>query len=222
MQQRETAREVRLEPEGPVRATVIWLHGLGADGYDFVGAVPLLGALPGVRFRFPHAPVRPVTINGGLPMRAWYDIASPDLLAEEDAAGLEASARALQERVAEEETDGVPGERVFLAGFSQGGAVALLAALRHPGPLAGVVALSTYLPRCAEGALPSGPREVFLAHGEEDPVVPWALGLRARQLLEEAGHRVRWWPFRGAHTVTPEELAAVGDWLRERLGPLGP
>ena len=221
MRQRETAAEVSLEPEGPVRATVIWLHGLGADGYDFVGAVPLLGPLPGVRFRFPHAPVRPVTVNGGLPMRAWYDIAGPDLLEGEDAAGLEASARALLGLLAEEEAAGVPPEAVCLAGFSQGGAVALLAALRHPGPLAGVAALSTYLPRCAEASLPGRSREVFLAHGEEDPVVPWALGLRTRRLLEGAGHRVRWWPFRGAHTVTPEELAAVGNWLRERLDPLG-
>ncbi|RMD79744.1 MAG: carboxylesterase [Gammaproteobacteria bacterium] len=214
----EEPGQVVLEPLEPVRASVIWLHGLGADGHDLAGAAPLLGPLPGVRLRFPHAPIRPVTVNGGLPMRAWYDVPSPDLLAEEDAAGLEASARRVLGWVVEERAAGIPGEAVALAGFSQGAAVSLLAALLEAGPLAGVAALSGYLPRCAEALLPGPPREVFLAHGSEDPVVPFALGRRARRLLEGAGHRVLWWPFPGPHTVTPEELAALGAWLRRRLG----
>lgn len=209
-----------IEPQGPVAATVLWLHGLGADGHDFADAVPFLGVEgAGIRFVFPHAPIRPVTVNGGMPMRAWYDIYSLENLEREDAAGLSESARLIQELVTIEGDRGIPPERVVVAGFSQGGAVALHMAL-HGYSMASAVALSAYLPLTDRGP-PQGSQEgvpVFLAHGRNDPVIPFQLGLRAHQALVEQGFHVTWLAHDAGHEVTAEELAALGRWLRQTLG----
>lgn len=206
------------------RAAVIWLHGLGADGHDFEPIVPELG-LPqghGVRFVFPHAPVRPVTINGGVAMRAWYDIYGIGAGYPEDDAGIRAGAAAVEALIAREQERGVPPERVVLAGFSQGGAVALHTGLRHSRRLAGIMALSTYLPlreTCAE-ELSEANRglPVFMAHGTYDPVLPYSLGDRSRELLEGIGYPVEWHSYPMEHQVCLEEVRAIGAWLTRVLG----
>jgi len=214
---------VEVEPQGPARASVIWLHGLGADGHDFEGAVPMLGLDPalGVRFVFPHAPVRPVTINGGMQMRAWYDILALELERRVDEAGVLESTSDLSALIAREQERGVPPERVILAGFSQGGAIAIHTALRHHQPLAGLLALSTYLLRgetlAAEAHPANAQLPVFQAHGSLDPMVPFAAGESACEALRAQGLEVEWssWPV--PHAVSPEELQRAGGWIAARL-----
>jgi phospholipase/carboxylesterase len=213
----------RIEPRGPVRATVIWLHGLGADGRDFVPAVPLLG-LPesaGVRFLFPNAPVRPVTVNGGWPMPAWYDILEMDIDRKIDEASLDLSAQQIGDLIEREIQQGIPSERVFLFGFSQGGAVAYHTALRYAKPLGGVAGLSTYLATArrmetemhpANRALP-----VLICHGTRDDVVPLALGRRACRDLERLGLAPQWHEYPFAHEVSQAELQQLGAWLSLHL-----
>lgn len=208
----------------PARASVIWLHGLGADGNDFAGIVPEL-ALPatlGVRFIFPHAPTRPVTINGGYVMRAWYDIAAPDLSQGQDADGIHASARAVAALIAREQSRGVPAARIVLGGFSQGGAIALQAGLRFPERLAGIMALSTYLPLAetlpAEAHDANAQVPVFIGHGVEDTVVPLSLARRTRDTLSSLGYAVSWQEYPMAHSVCLPELRAIGAWLTACLG----
>jgi phospholipase/carboxylesterase len=203
---------------------VIWLHGLGADGSDFVPVVPELGlaASPGVRFVFPHAPEIPVTCNGGYVMPAWYDIISLEPNSRRiDEAGIVHSRDAIRRLIERENARGIPCARIFLAGFSQGGAVAYTTALTHPETLAGVIALSTYLPvealvereaTPANQALP-----VFTAHGSEDDVVSPALGRRARDFVQARGHAVVWQEYPMPHSVCLEEVEDIGQWLRERL-----
>jgi phospholipase/carboxylesterase len=196
---------------------VLWLHGLGADGHDFEPIVPELGLRFPVRFVFPHAPVRPVTINGGLPMRAWYDILGFERGAEEDAAGIRASAAAVAALVDREVERGMPSQRIVLAGFSQGGAIALHTALREPRPLAGVLALSTYLPLAAtlaaERSAANARVPIFMAHGTADPILPLALGESSRRALEVQGYAVEWHVYPMAHSVCLEEVSAIGAWL---------
>jgi phospholipase/carboxylesterase len=200
---------------------VIWLHGLGADGHDFEPIVPELGLRFPVRFVFPHAPVRPVTINGGMAMRAWYDILGFDRRAKEDAAGIRASAAAVAELVDREIERGMASDRIVLAGFSQGGAIALHTALRSPQRLAGVLALSTYLPLAstlagersgANAAIP-----IFMAHGTADDVLPLALAETSRGVLEALGYAVEWRAYAMAHSVCLEEVSAAGAWLAALL-----
>ena len=214
---------VEIEPEGRAQCAVIWLHGLGADGHDFEPIVPYLG-LPddlGVRFVFPHAPKRAVTVNMGLIMPAWYDIRDPGLRASEDEAGIRESARRIEALVAREIERGVPSRRIVLAGFSQGGAMALHVALRHPGPLAGAVALSCHLV-CA-GALGKEAGEtarglpVFMAHGTEDPLVPLEAGLEARDRCLGLGCEVEWRTYPMGHSVDPGEIEEIGAWLGRAL-----
>ncbi len=226
----ETLRCVEVPPEGPVRSSVIWLHGLGADGHDFEPIVPYLGLAKelGVRFVFPHAPKRAVTINMGLIMPAWYDIRDATLMVSQDARGLRESASLIRDLIDREIGRGVPGHGIVLAGFSQGGAVALYVALRHPGPLAGVVALSCYLvggddpgmasddPGTATGDAAKD-LKIFQAHGTEDPVVPIERGLEARDRLLGLGCDVEWREYPVGHEVHPDEIQAVGDWLGRRL-----
>lgn len=202
---------------------VVWLHGLGADGHDFEPAVPEL-RLPGdlgVRFIFPHAPVRPVTVNGGMRMRAWYDIAELDIAARQDEAGIRDSARRIEGLLAEVRDQGYsPGDTV-LAGFSQGGAIALHAGLRHEPRLAGIVALSCYLPLHEqlddEAARANRETPIFMGHGIQDPVVPCALGERSRDFLGARGYEVDWHQYPVPHGVTPEELRDIGEWLTARF-----
>lgn len=202
---------------------VIWLHGLGADGNDFAPIVPELvrGDWPAIRFVFPHAPVRPVTINNGVPMRAWYDITALDLANRADMAGVEASIVQVEALVARETGRGIPAARIVLAGFSQGGAIALAAGLRRSEPLAGLVGLSTYLPAAYTAAeqLVAGAQAqpVFMAHGTQDPVVPFGAGEQSAVLLRKLGFSVQWHHYRMPHAVCPDEIRDLGDWLSQRF-----
>ena len=199
---------------------VIWLHGLGADGSDFVPVVPELGLkdAPGVRFIFPHAPSMPVTCNGGYVMPAWYDIISLEKNSRRvDAGGILTSRTAIRRLIEREAARGIPAERVFLAGFSQGGAIAYTTALTHPEKLAGVIALSTYIPSAellAEATEANRAISVFAAHGSEDDVVSIELGLAARDLLIERGYSVKWQVYPMPHSVCLEEVQAIGAWLQ--------
>ena len=203
--------------------SIIWLHGLGADGNDFAPIVPELVRRdwPGIRFVFPHAPVRPVTINGGAPMRAWYDIASLAIDQRADETGVRESIREVEALVARERDRGVPAARTILAGFSQGGAIVLAAGLRREAAVAGIVALSTYLPLSAqtqgESTAAGRATPVFMGHGSQDPVVPLALGERSRNALQALGAPVAWHSYRMAHSVCAEEIRDLGDWLALRF-----
>ena len=216
----EQLEAIEIETGAAPRAAVIWLHGLGADGHDFEPIVPELRLRRPVRFVFPHAPVRPVTINNGLEMRAWYDIVGFDA-AREDAAGIRASAAAVARLLDREVERGVAPERIVLAGFSQGGAIALHLGLREPRPLAGVLALSTYLPLAAslkaEKAAANAALPIFMAHGEHDPVIPLASADASRKLLEREGYKVDWHVYPMPHSVCGPEIAAIAVWL-EALG----
>jgi phospholipase/carboxylesterase len=223
-QQRQSDDEVTLEPAAPAVASVILLHGLGADGWDFVPIVGELG-LPdslAVRFVFPHAPLRPVTLNAGYPMRAWYDIREFTPEGRADAAGLAQSMRRIVARLEQEIASGVDASRIVLAGFSQGGAVALEAGLRFPQRLAGVLALSTYLPfparLASERSDANADVPILMCHGRMDPVVPIAMGLEARDALERLGYAVEWRDYPMQHEVCGPELAEVARWIRPRLG----
>lgn len=204
-------------------ASVIWLHGLGADGHDFEPIVPELG-WPGasdIRYVFPHAPVRSVTLNGGMPMRAWYDILSLTSARGHDRDGVVTSVNQVAELLRREISNGIPSERILLAGFSQGGAIALQLALRFPEKLAGVIALSSYLlfaekiesqRHVANATLPA-----FIGHGTADPVVSLEMGEAAARQLEKMGHPVEWHSYPMQHAVCPEEIGDLSSWMRNHL-----
>lgn len=214
---------VEIEPAAPARFSVIWLHGLGADGNDFVPAVPLLGlpASTPVRFVFPHAPQIPLTVNAGMVMPAWYDISNVDLRARHDEVGIRRSAAAVEALIARENERGVPSRNVALFGFSQGGAMATFVALRHAQPLRCLAALSTYLvlPEKLDAETSAANRaiEVFQAHGTQDGVVRHERGVALRDALIERGVSVTWKSYPMAHEVCREELEALGSWLAARL-----
>ncbi len=205
------------------RWSIVWLHGLGADGHDFEPIVPELVARgwPPIRFVFPHAPVRPVTVNGGVPMRAWYDITGRDIADKQDEPGIRTSITQVEALIAREAERGVPASNVILAGFSQGAAIALSAGLRHAERLGGIVALSGYLPLHlklpAERAAANADVPVFIGHGSADPVVPQALGLMTRDLLRDLGYRPDWHSYPMAHQVCAEEIADLRGWLTQRF-----
>lgn len=209
--------------------SVIWLHGLGADGHDFEPIVPEL-RLPAsmqVRFVFPHAPERPVTINGGTSMRAWFDILTLDRNGPQDEAGVLESGRLLEQLIDREHQRGSDYARIVVAGFSQGGAIALHTALRFRQRLAGVMALSTYLPLSQNFAKEAAARAaahglpIFMAHGSLDPMLPIDLGQSSRLLLEQAGYPVEWHEYAMAHSVCAEEIADIRRWLISVLEPAG-
>lgn len=214
---------IEIETGPQPRHSVIWLHGLGADGHDFEPIVPELvkPGWPSLRFVFPHAPVRPITLNGGMRMRGWYDIYGLELMAIEDEAGILASVAEVERLLARERQRGVDSHRVLLAGFSQGGAVALAAGLTQPERLAGIVALSTYLPIAAQVAARRAPIQaglpVFVGHGAVDPIVPQALGLAARQRLQDWGHTVDWHSYGMPHSVCAEEIRDLSGWMERHL-----
>lgn len=215
---------IEVETAEMPRFSVIWLHGLGADGADFEAVVPELGldVSPGVRFIFPHAPQMPVTCNGGYVMPAWYDIISLDSTNRAvDEAGILHSRQAIRRLMARENQRGVPCSRIFLAGFSQGGAIAYATALTHPEALAGVIALSTYIPTPKriedEAADANRAMPVFAAHGSEDDVVSPELGIRARDFLSRHGYRVEWHEYPMPHSVCLEEIREIGRWLGDRM-----
>jgi phospholipase/carboxylesterase len=213
---------VEVETGGAVRSAVIWLHGLGADGHDFEPIVPYLGMENlGVRFVFPHAERRAVTINTGLIMPAWYDIRSLHLGVDIDERGIRDSAEQVARLVARERERGVAAARIVLAGFSQGGVIAVHVALRHKETLAGIMALSTYLPLIAtvedEIDPANGATPVLQAHGAGDPMIPLELGEAARDRLQALGHPLVWRCYPMQHEVSPDEIADIGVWLRSRL-----
>jgi phospholipase/carboxylesterase len=214
---------VVLETGTPANASIIWLHGLGADGHDFVPLVPQLRLPPAAawRFVFPHAPYRPVTLNGGYIMRAWYDIAMTEHGLDQHAGHIRESQEILLRLIAQETRRGIPSERIVLAGFSQGGAIALHAGLRHPQPLAGILALSAPLPFAealmheihpANEAVP-----IFLAHGTDDQLIPFALAEQTREVLRRRGLMLAWHTYRMGHTVVPQEIGDIARWLARVL-----
>jgi len=197
-------------------ASIIWLHGLGADGHDFEPIVPELKLAKPLRFVFPHAPVRPVTINQGMRMRAWYDILQFGGGPEDDA-GIRASQGLVEELIAKEKKKGLPAEKIVMAGFSQGGAIALQTALRYPERLAGALALSTYLPRAASLQSERSPANqgipIFMAHGSYDDIIPLRRAEESRKLLEAAGYPVEWHEYPMPHSVCAEEIADMAAFL---------
>lgn len=213
---------VELETRPNPSHSVIWLHGLGADGNDFVPVVDQLD-LPklGIRFVFPHAPMLAVTINGGFVMRAWYDIVAEDLALKEDEAGIRRSQALVQDMVEREIARGIPASRIVLAGFSQGGAIALHTGLRFPKQLAGLMALSAYLPLAKtverERNPANNPTPIFMGHGAVDNIVPLPLAVSSRARLTQLGYRVELHEYPMMHAVCPEELADIGAWLKTVL-----
>jgi phospholipase/carboxylesterase len=215
---------IELEPNVPAKASVIWLHGLGADGNDFVPIVPEL-RLPdslAVRFIFPHAPVRPVTLNGGMRMRAWYDILGLDRAAREDETGIRESQAQIEVLISRENARGISSERIVLAGFSQGGAITLQTGLRFPEKLAGLMVLSSYLPLrdkfASEAAPANRATPIFMAHGEFDYMLPMPLGEVSRDQLQQMGYAVDWHAYPMEHQVCAEEIRDVSVWLEKVLG----
>lgn len=219
--------ETQSGPAGvPARAAVIWMHGLGADGHDFEPVVPQLRlppALP-VRFVFPHAPMQPVSINHGAVMRAWYDVTFDDLEGRSrraDEAGVRGSIERVRALIEREVGRGIPAARIALAGFSQGGAIALATALRHPERLAGVMALSTYLPMpeatAAEASAANGQLPVFYAHGTHDPVIPIAMARSSIERLDALGYPIEWHEYPMPHSVCLPELDHISAWLSRVL-----
>ncbi|MEQ8485972.1 MAG: alpha/beta fold hydrolase [Pseudomonadales bacterium] len=211
---------VEIEPDRAATGSVIWMHGLGADARDFEPIVPMLELSEPVRFVFPNAPVRPVTINGGMRMRAWYDIDPRSPLSGTD--DIRASAAAVAALVAREETRGVPPGRVVLAGFSQGGVIALQQGLRHAQRLAGILALSTYLHDhehvAGEVSFASVDVPIFMAHGRADPMIPITRAITSREALLALGYQVEWHEYAMGHQVCPQEIGDIGRWLGRVFG----
>jgi phospholipase/carboxylesterase len=208
---------VEIETGSPPQGAVLWLHGLGADGHDFEPIVPELRLRKPVRFVFPHAPIQAVTINGGMQMRAWYDIFQFGG-GREDEKGIRASQRLLEKLI---EAQPVPPEKVILAGFSQGGAIALQTALRYPKRLAGVMALSTYLPIAAtlagERSEANAQIPIFMAHGQHDDIIPIQRAQQSKDFLEKLGYRAEWHQYPMPHSVCGEEVRDISAWLAKLL-----
>lgn len=222
----ELLDSIEIETGRNPAASVIWMHGLGADGNDFVPIVNELGldSTPAIRFLFPHAPMRPVTINNGFVMRAWYDVTLGDLEGHSrraDERGVRESQAQIAALIEREEKRGVAPERIVLAGFSQGGAVALQTGLRFPRKLAGMMALSTYLPLAeslpAEAAPANRQTPIFMAHGLYDPVIPIMMGAGSMTFLTGLGYAVEWRQYPMPHSVCPDEVEDIGAWLRKVL-----
>ena len=217
----EVLPHIALETGKSPQHSIIWLHGLGADGEDFVPIAEEMALPVAVRYLFPHAPKRPVTINGGFIMRAWYDIAAAAIDAQQDAAGIRAAQASIEALIAQEMQRGIAPGNIYLAGFSQGGAIALHTGLRSPQPLGGIIALSTYLLLAemlaheASAAAQSTP--IFMAHGRSDPVVPYALGKTSAERLRELGYQPEWHEYAMQHSVCMEEVRDIAAWLTHRL-----
>jgi phospholipase/carboxylesterase len=220
----ELLENIEIETAPNPQAAIIWLHGLGADGNDFVPLVRELdlSGLPGIRFVFPHAQAIPVTINGGYVMRAWYDITGAELMRREDETGLRDSQRDVEALIAREKARGIPASRIVLAGFSQGCAMTLQTGLRHPEKLAGMLCLSGYLPLADkvvhERTEESLATPIFMAHGRQDNVVPLARATQSRELLAGMGYQVEWHEYMMAHSLCLEEIQDIAAWLKKVLG----
>jgi phospholipase/carboxylesterase len=205
------------------KASIIWLHGLGADGHDFVPIVERydLSDTLQARFIFPHAPIRPITINGGMRMRGWYDITDLEFTKNEDLVGIRDSQTSIVNLIEAEIVSGIPANRILLAGFSQGGAVALHTALRYPEALGGIIALSTYLPLVphftAERSVANFKLPIFLAHGLFDSIVPFSLGETTRSFLGDLGYKIDWYSYPMQHAVMPEEIEDIVEFMEKTL-----
>lgn len=218
-----TLEYIDYNPSEKATACVIWLHGLGADGNDFVDIVPRL-ALPAslpIRFIFPHAPIRPVTLNGGMPMRAWFDIVGLGKDYQEDTRGLREAEETLDELIQQESQNGIPPDRIVIAGFSQGGALALYAGLRYPEKLAGLIGLSTYLPSLEKFSptqyAANKETPIMLAHGRSDPIVKIEWDLMTKEALERFHYSITWHTYDMEHSVCTEEIRDISSWLCRTL-----
>lgn len=202
-----------------VDACVIWLHGLGSDGNDFIPIAEELRLPAGIRFIFPHAPMRPITLNMGYMMRGWYDLASLRLTDGEDSSGIQNSVAVVQDMLNKQAAAGIPTEKIVLAGFSQGGAIALYAGLTYPKPLAGIMALSTYIPLAdtlkLEETNPKLP--ILMVHGTQDDIVNYKYGQQSSEKLKTAGYPVEWHEFPMTHSVCAEEVDVIREWLKKVL-----
>lgn len=218
-----TLESIQIETGPNPTVSIIWLHGLGADGHDFVPIARELDltGCPPIRFVFPHAPTMPVTINNGYVMRAWYDILGTDLARREDEVGLRRSQTMVEHLIAQEKSRGIASDCIILAGFSQGCAMALQTGLRHPEKLAGLLCLSGYLPLHATVAIERHSANhvtpIFLAHGSGDPIIPIDRAEKSRDMLQALGYQVEWHKYPMQHEVCEEEIADVGAWLRRVL-----
>lgn len=220
---RDLLENIEIETAPNPQVAIIWMHGLGADGNDFVPLVRELdlAGLPGIRFVFPHAKTRPVTINGGYVMRAWYDIIGNDIVRFEDETGLRESQLEVEALIAREKARGIPAERIILAGFSQGCAMAIQTGLRHPEKLAGLLCLSGYVPLHTK--LPDERSEagqatpIFLVHGTYDGVIPVARATQSRDLLKAMGYQVEWHEYPMQHSLCMEEVKDISAWLKKTL-----
>ena len=221
----ELLENIEIETAPNPTVAVIWMHGLGADGNDFVPLVSELdlAGLPGIRFIFPHAKQMPVTINGGYVMRAWYDIVGTDIARREDEGGLRSSQLEVEALIAREKSRGIPADRIILAGFSQGCAMALQTGLRHPEKLAGLLCLSGYVPLSAkvptERTAESLKTPIFLVHGRQDGVIPIARAEQSRDLLKSMGYQVEWHEYMMQHSLCLEEVNDISAWLKRVIGP---
>lgn len=214
---------IQIETGPNPTASIIWMHGLGADGHDFVPIVRELdlAGCPPIRFVFPHAPTMPVTINNGYVMRAWYDILGADLVRREDEAGLRKSQAMIERLIEQEKTRGIPSHRIMLAGFSQGCAMTLQTGLRYPEKLAGLLCLSGYLPLhttiATEHHAANQSTPIFMAHGRGDPVVPFLRAEQSRDILKSLGYSIEWHEYMMPHSVCAEEIDDIGAWLKRIL-----
>jgi phospholipase/carboxylesterase len=215
---------VILEPAGKHRASVVWLHGLGADGHDFESIVPELGLSDelGIRFIFPHAPKRPVTINGGMIMRSWYDIKNPDLRQQRDRDDFDGSAAILASWINAEIASGIPADKIIVAGFSQGGAITLHCGLSFPLTLAGLLVLSSYLPFAdvteQQASKANKETPILMMHGQHDPVIPIDFARESCALLKSLQYPIEWYDYPMQHGLCLEEIRQISDWLTRTLG----
>ncbi len=221
--QTSTLETIIIEPKTPAQYSVIWLHGLGADGHDFVDIVPALN-LPqqlAVRFIFPHAPVQPVTLNAGMQMRAWFDIYGLTSADKQDEEGIKTTDRSIKALIDQERESGIAANKIVLAGFSQGGAIALYSGLLYPERLAGILALSTFLPTqyfwTGTNINVQHETPIFMAHGDYDPIVNISLGAASKERLIELGCNLEWSSYPMPHSVCPQEVDDIGRWLRKVL-----
>jgi len=212
---------ITLETGKSPQHSIIWLHGLGADGEDFVPIAEEMSLPVAVRYIFPHAPMQPVTINGGYVMRAWYDIVASGIDAQQDAAGIRASQAELEKLIAQEKQRGIATRNIYLAGFSQGGVIALQTGLRQAERLGGILALSTYLPLAEtfvdEASECAKDTPIFMAHGRSDPVIPYALGKISAEKLSGLGYALEWHEYAMPHSVCMEEVSDIAAWLTRQL-----
>lgn len=210
---------IEIDPTGPHRSSIIWLHGLGADGHDFapIATELMLPDTLGTRFILPHAPKRPVSINGGFVMRAWYDIAYTDLGRTPDLEGISASLQEVEALIENEKKKGIPAKKILVAGFSQGGVLAMEAISQLQSGIGGAIALSGYLTKPERIPEAKGQQRLYLAHGTQDTIVPFALGIQAKTDLEAKGYLVTWNEWHMAHTVCAEEISAIRSWIIETL-----